>query len=296
MLDLDFHPPFSVRKGHDESTSSSMPLNVQILGSSSAGNCTLVWTGRSAVLVDFGFGPRFIGEGLQRNSLTWTDLTAVVLTHTHGDHIDFHSLKKLTEHKVPVIAPTSVLQVVRRNFRSAVGPAGGSLRTFPKSRELEVGSFHFRAFEVPHDSPGGCFGYRITALAESGPRTLAIATDLGYADGGLPMEFAGCDLLVIESNHDPDMLENSSRPSWLKNRIREIGHLSNPQSATLVGEILARSQRSPKSVLLAHLSQECNTEPIASRTMEAALRDYGFGHIPIDVSHPDRASATILAH
>jgi phosphoribosyl 1,2-cyclic phosphodiesterase len=214
----------------------------------------------------------------------------VALTHTHGDHIDFYTLKKLTEHKVPVVAPGSILQVLRRGFRNAIGPSGGSLQPFPKSRELEVGSFRLSAFEVPHDSPGGCFGYRIAALTDGGEKRLAIATDLGYADDGLPMEFAGSDLVVIESNHDPDMLENSSRPDWLKKRIRELGHLSNPQSAALVGEILARSPTSPAAVLLAHLSQECNTEPLAADTMRTALQEFGFGDVRVEVSHAEQPS------
>lgn len=272
-----------------------MPLSVQNLGSSSAGNCTLLWSGRSAVLVDFGFGPRYIGAGLERNGLRWEDLSAVLLTHTHGDHLDFYTLKKLTELNVPLLAPGSILQHVRRNFRSAIGPGGGSLQPMSKSREAELGAFHFAAFEVPHDAPGGCFGYRIAAETDDGIRTLAIATDLGFADDGLAMEFAGSDLLVIESNHDPDMLENSGRPLWLKNRIREIGHLSNPQSTDLVAEILVRSQARPASVLLAHLSQECNTEPLAALTMRKGLEESGFGGVAIEVSHPDRPSATLVA-
>lgn len=262
-----------------------MSLHVQVLGSSSGGNCTLVWSGRSAVLVDFGFGPRYIDEGLRRHGLDWGNLTAVALTHTHGDHIDFYTLKKLTEHSVPVVAPGSILQNLRRTYRGAIGSTGGCLQPLPKSRELEVGLFRFSAFEVPHDSPGGCFGYRITTLSEGREKHLSIATDLGYADDGLPLEFAGSDLVVIESNHDPDMLENSSRPDWLKKRIREVGHLSNPQSAALVGEILARSRTSPATVLLAHLSQECNTEPLAADTMRNALQDFGFGDVRVEVSH-----------
>jgi hypothetical protein len=81
----------------------------------------------------------------------------------------------------------------------------------------------------------------------------------------------------------------------LKNRIREIGHLSNPQSTDLVTEILVRSQAMPASVLLAHLSQECNTEPLATQTMRKGLEDSGFGSVAVEVSHPDRPSATLMA-
>lgn len=262
-----------------------MSLHVQVLGSSSGGNSTLLWSGNAAVLVDFGFGPRYILQGLQRNGLDWSNLRAVLLTHIHNDHIDFLTLRRLAEKKIPVIAPAGVLQAFRNQYRGPLRSSGGLFEPLPKSRTRELDGFRFTAFEVPHDAQGGCYGYRVAVASAGGVRQVAIATDLGFADDGLPLEFAGSDIVVLESNHDPDMLENSGRPEWLKKRIRDRGHLSNGQSADLMGRILALSRAHPRAILLAHLSQECNTEPIAESVMGAALRNAGFGHIGVAVSH-----------
>jgi len=262
-----------------------MPLHVQTLGSSSGGNSTLLWSGGSAVLVDFGFGPRYIREGLQRNGLDWSDVRAVLLTHIHNDHIDFLTLRRLAEQKIPVIAPAAVLQAFRRQYRGPMLSSGGILEPLPKTGVRELDAFQFTAFEVPHDAQGGCYGYRIAAATPDGVRQVSIATDLGFADDGLPLEFVGSDIVVLESNHDSDMLENSSRPEWLKKRIREVGHLSNDQSANLMGRILTLSRTHPRAVLLAHLSQECNTESIARDVMTNALQGFGFEHVDVAVSH-----------
>jgi phosphoribosyl 1,2-cyclic phosphodiesterase len=262
-----------------------MSLHVQVLGSSSGGNSTLLWSGSSAVLVDFGFGPRYIGEGLERNGLNWSDLKAVLLTHIHNDHVDFFTLKRLAEHRVPVIAPAGVLQAFRKQYRGPMMASGGVLEPLPKTRMRELDAFQFTAFEVPHDALGGCYGYRVVVATADGMKQVAIATDLGYADGGLPLEFAGSDIVVLESNHDPDMLENSGRPEWLKNRIRDVGHLSNDQSGDLMGRILSLSAAPPIAIMLAHLSQECNTEPIAHKAMTGALQGFGFDQVRVAVSH-----------
>ncbi len=262
-----------------------MSLHVQVLGSSSGGNSTLLWSGNSAVLVDFGFGPHYIQEGLERNGLRWSDVKAVLLTHIHNDHVDFFTLRRLAQHRVPVIAPAGVLQAFRRQYRGPMMFSGGVLESLPNALVRELDVYQFTAFEVPHDSSGGCYGYRVAVVTPDGVRQVAIATDVGYADDGLPLEFVGADIVVLESNHDPDMLENSGRPEWLKRRIREVGHLSNEQSADLMGRVLALSRVHPQAVLLAHLSQECNTEPIARKVMETALQDSGFGHVGVEVSH-----------
>jgi phosphoribosyl 1,2-cyclic phosphodiesterase len=266
-----------------------MPLHVQTLGSSSGGNSTLIWSGRSALLVDFGFPPSYLDAGLRRNGLSWENIKAVLVTHTHGDHVNLPTLRWLKDLEIPLVAPEGVIRGIKRLSRNL----SAGLLPLPGSRQLKRDDFHIAAFEVPHDSPGGCFGYRISVSGETGMCQLAIATDLGFADNGLPLEFAGSDLLVIESNHDPEMLENSLRPDWLKKRIREVGHLSNPQSAALVGEILSCSQKIPSAILLAHLSQECNTEPLAASTMMSTLRELGFDGVRTEVSHATHPSALL---
>ena len=104
---------------------------------------------------------------------------------------------------------------------------------------------------------------------------------------------ADSDLIVLESNYDVQMLEDSSRPSWLKRRITQNGHLSNDQCGDSVIQILDRSTTLPKSLALAHVSRECNTNALARECTEEALEHQGVRGINIIETHPDRPSHII---
>ena len=121
-------------------------------------------------------------------------------------------------------------------------------------RAAAIDGFDVEAFAVPHDSSGGCFGYLVHHETLIGRSTVALATDLGYPPEGLARRFADAHAVVIESNHDLQMLESSRRPDWLKQRIREIGHLSNEQSGLFVSEILGHAGTPPQAIVLAHLA------------------------------------------
>ena len=105
--------------------------------------------------------------------------------------------------------------------------------------------------------------------------------------------FADSDAIVIESNHDPDMLEKSGRPEWLRRRIREIGHLSNEQSARFVLEVMKKSTRPPGTLVLAHISQQCNTNALAVACMEDSLACEGFAGISVVPTHKAKPSRVV---
>jgi phosphoribosyl 1,2-cyclic phosphodiesterase len=151
----------------------------------------------------------------------------------------------------------------------------GLLQTFHDG-VLEVGRFDVGCFEVPHDSPGGCYGYAIARTEEGTRRTVTVATDVGFTGDALRKRFTDADVIVSESNHAPDMLENSARPEWLKQRIRKIGHLSNQQCAGFLAEVFHHSKRPPSAVVLAHISQTCNTNALALECTNGELQRNGF--------------------
>jgi phosphoribosyl 1,2-cyclic phosphodiesterase len=103
-----------------------------------------------------------------------------------------------------------------------------------------------------------------------------VATDVGYTGDGLRSRFIDADVIVFESNHDPVMLENSGRPPWLKERIKQIGHLSNQQCAGFLKEVFHHSTRPPAAVVLAHISQTCNTNALALDCTTGELLRNGF--------------------
>jgi phosphoribosyl 1,2-cyclic phosphodiesterase len=151
-----------------------------------------------------------------------------------------------------------------------IGSAGG-----------EAGTLEIASFSVPHDSPGGCYGFGIVDRSVPGRGKVAIATDLGFTGEELVEHFRDARALVIESNHDLAMLERSGRPAWLKKRIREIGHLSNDQCAGFVSEVVRSSARPPGTVVLAHISQQCNTNELAERATSGALLREGFDSVRV---------------
>jgi phosphoribosyl 1,2-cyclic phosphodiesterase len=253
-----------------------MPLHIRVLGSSSAGNCTVVWDEAQALLVDCGFSPRYTFRSLRALGLGPTNLSGVLITHTHGDHINENVLGYLVEWRVPICTPKPVAaELVRRSPAAKMAAQEGLLKTFHDGVQ-EIGPFDVGGFAVPHDSPGGCYGYAIAETREGRRRTVTIATDIGYAEEALRKQFIGADVVVLESNHDPDMLENSGRPEWLKQRIRKIGHLSNPQCAQFLTGVFRDAFQPPGAVVLAHISQTCNTNALALACTEGELGRSGF--------------------
>lgn len=264
-------------------------LRVQVLGSSSAGNCTLVWDGEDAVLVDVGFGSRYLSGALRSVGLSFAALSGVLVTHTHGDHVHDDAVLRLVEFGVPILCPASIRPHLLRNYPAVtVAMRRGLLRPIREST-TSIGSIGITAFDVPHDSPGGCYGYSLT---KDGTK-VTVATDIGFPRDSIVEHFANSTTIVIESNHDPDMLENSKRPEWLKRRIRERGHLSNGECAGLVTSILKASDVAPLAVVLAHISQECNTNPLAVATTADALGREGGSGIPVIETFKDQPSSLV---
>jgi len=270
-------------------------IQLSVLGSSSAGNCTLIWNDRGALLVDCGFPPGYILKHLRAYGLSLADLRGVLITHTHGDHVRGPFVRRLIAARVPMYCPEDIALHLQGIYQSMTQAAHrGLLRPF-RDGVLELDPFQIRSFPVPHDSPGGCFGYSIFADSGGGEKKITFATDLAHADKLLVSHFADSDIVVIESNHDVRMLEESGRPIWLKRRIREHAHLSNEKCAEFVIRVVEKSQRLPGSIMLAHISQECNTRKLALECTGEVLEKRGFAAACLEVSHRYERSEIVKA-
>jgi phosphoribosyl 1,2-cyclic phosphodiesterase len=264
-------------------------LGVQVLGSSSAGNATLAWSGREGVLVDCGFPPPVLRRRLSAAGADLAGIRGVLVTHAHGDHALEETIASLVVQGIPLVCPPGVASVLRRSHTAVrMAERRGQLQILSSLRG-SVGPFHVEAFPVPHDAPGGCFGYTLV----SAQGRITMATDLASTGNGLAGQFAGADIIVIESNHDPSMLESSRRPAWLKRRIRERGHLSNDACARFVVEVVERSASPPQAVLLAHISRECNTPALALSCTSRALAERGWSTVRVLETFPDRPSVAV---
>ena len=255
-----------------------MSVQFAVLASGSRGNSTLVKAGSAGTLIDFGIGPKSIERRLASVGASWDDIHSVVLTHTHGDHIDSATLGRLATRGIPLYAHEGHRRELERLEPLAAIDRAGLFRTYDDRPFLTPDGFQVEPIELSHDG-GPTFGFRFEGRA--GRRTKSVA--VGYlADTGIwssPMADAltDVDLLGVEFNHDVELQSRSGRSGYLIARnLGNRGHLSNAQGAGLIEAVLNRSRPGgPRHVVLLHLSQQCNRPDLAVKEARSAIRASG---------------------
>lgn len=230
--------------------------------SGSRGNAVYIESRGAALLIDCGCSLRAIHKALEANGLSLGAVQAVLITHEHSDHVS--ALRTLAKHHP--------LPFYMSGPTAAALQAGGLLpdeeRLRPFDETAQIGSFSVRRFATSHDCTGSS-GYRIT-LPDG--RQIAVCTDLGVVTEEVRQGIAGCELVMLESNHDVHMLQTGGYPYPLKQRIlSERGHLSNTACAA---ELPALVTAGAKRLVLGHLSHENNRPQIAAAAAKAALLDH----------------------
>lgn len=241
-------PPFSPTDRHR--------LTVQSVGSGSSGNALLVRYDEQAVLVDCGLGVREIGAVLRGHGVRVASLDAILLTHEHSDHI--RGLERALRHDLPVIA-------TQGTARAARIPAALHVPITAQA-PVEIGALQCWALTVRHDAAEPC-GYFIETPAGN----VTVLTDLGCWRDHLTEALRASDLVVVEANHDLQMLRDGPYPAYLKRRVAsDSGHLSNADCAlALIGAF--RDGRELPDVWLAHLSATNNIPALATEAITTAL-------------------------
>lgn len=251
-----------------------MTLKFLSLSSGSSGNCYWLGTEKYAILIDAGIPVRTIQKVLKENGLPFDKIMGVLITHDHTDHI--RSAGSLGElYHLPIYATQPVHDGMNRNYGMQKKLSVASKRVFERDETFVVKGTDFRvtAFTVPHDSTD-CVGYYIEAGTEGEkPVTFCVVTDCGMVTRDIRHYLSQADHIVVESNHDVDMLMNGPYPSYLKKRVRgEGGHTSNAECAMLLHDVFHESLR---HVFLCHLSQENNDPDLCYRTASKALQSEG---------------------
>lgn len=234
------------------------------LFSSSSGNSMYIAASGSSILIDAGMSAKQLELALRRIDADPAQLCAIFVTHEHSDHVK--GLRVFaSRHQISVYASEGTLQALEEaQILNGKFPAG----VVPKSG-MEAGNLFVRPFSIPHDCREG-FGYVIEL---PGKRRLAVATDMGVMTDEVMAAISGCDLVVLESNHDVRMLENGPYPYPLKRRIlSDRGHLSNEACSCVLGQLV---ERGTTRFCLAHLSRENNIPQLARQTAVAALEECG---------------------
>lgn len=229
------------------------------LFSSSKGNSAYLSGGGTHLLIDMGVSLRQLTRALGDHDLAPDMLHGVLITHEHTDHIKGLPML-LKKYRLPVYGSRGTLKHLAAR---ADLPAGALL--IELSQTTEIGGIEVTPFATPHDASHST-GFRFRMPDD---RTVAVATDLGHITDEVRTHISGCDLVMLESNYDPDMLACSSYPYPLKRRIRgDFGHLSNEDSAR---ECVHLIQGGTTRLFLAHLSEQNNLPEIARRTAKALL-------------------------
>lgn len=224
------------------------------LGSGSEGNALLVAAGRTHLMMDCGFGLRETVSRLARLGVMPEQLDGIVVTHEHGDHLG------------------GVARLARK-FDLPVWLTHGTLRSQPEAfagiaclheigpqHSFSVGDIEIIPYPVPHDA-----AEPVQFVFSDGARRLGVLTDIGSGTPHVEAVLNGCDALVLECNHDPDMLMGGPYPYSLKQRVSgRFGHLSNGEAAGLLARL---DTKRLQHLIAAHLSRKNNTPELAVRAL-----------------------------
>ncbi|MBQ8989488.1 MAG: MBL fold metallo-hydrolase [Prevotella sp.] len=236
-------------------------------GSGSSGNCYYLATATDALMIDIGVGIRSLKKHCRDYGVQLNSVRRLLITHDHADHIK--SVGSFSyEYKVPVYATPLVHNGIDHNYCITRKVADEMKKNLEIGRPIQLGDFSVLPFAVPHDASENV-GYEIQA----GGVTFVIITDAGSVTDEMKERIARANYLVIEANHDVEMLKSGPYPEYLKKRIlSSSGHLSNEDCGKALAENMSESLR---HVWLCHLSEENNHPELARKTVETILKSYG---------------------
>ena len=232
-------------------------------GSGSSGNCYVLLADTGTLMIDSGIGVRAVKKYARDYGIRLQDINGILVTHDHADHVK--SVGAISnEYSVPVYATAAVHEGIAKNYcvRKKIEEANKVKIT--SGETFRVGDFNITPFDVPHDSCGNV-GYRI----EYEGTVFCLMTDIGHVTDDIRKNITLADYLVIEANHDVDMLRQGPYPEYLKERVAgPHGHLSNEDCANAVRD---NASEKLKHVWFCHLSEENNHPELLRKTVESVL-------------------------
>lgn len=236
-----------------------MKIKMHVIGSGSKGNATIISDGETNILIDLGVTKERFIEGLNEINMRPDDIDFAFFTHDHIDHIRNHEM--IDENKRYALKDT--IQLDKKHKLVAF-------------KEYKFNTFKVTPIATSHDAKSPC-GY----VLESGDEKLVYITDTGVINIKTFNKMKGADIYFIESNYDNEMLINSGRPQFLIERIdSNHGHLSNMQSANYMAKLISLKT---KAIILAHISEDCNTPEIALSTHQKIYDNLGLDYQNIDL-------------
>lgn len=251
-------------------------MRFAFLGSGSEGNSLLIEsredTTTTRVLLDCGFGIRETARRLERLGVTPDQLDAVLVTHEHGDHVG-SAYAFAARHRLAVYTSHGTW-LATSHMR---GADIADVRVCGADHAFAIGGIQVMPYTVPHDAREP-----LQFVLSDGQSRLGVLTDAGMETPYVTARLSGVDALVLECNHDRELLRNSVYPASLKRRIGgDFGHLANEVAASILGQV---AHAGLNRVVAAHLSKQNNTRELATGALAAAL-----GALPSEVLVADQA-------
>jgi phosphoribosyl 1,2-cyclic phosphodiesterase len=258
-----------------------VPVRLTILGSGSSGNCAYVETDETRILVDAGFSGRQIRQRLAGISRAPENLTGILITHEHSDHVQGLALLAL-KLRVPIYCNRPTGEALQSQFQAKL-----DLRLFSTGATFEMGDVVVETFTVPHDAQDP-----VGFLLHTSAGKIGFLTDLGHATRLVVERVRSANVLLLETNHDVKMLQECPHRPWsLKQRIlSRHGHLSNEAAAEAAEQFMSAELR---HLFLGHLSGECNKPELAYSVMQQRLTKISAPHVTLHLTSQSQASPTL---
>lgn len=259
-----------------------MTMRFCSLASGSSGNCHLINDGEHSILIDAGLSGKQIENKIKEIDIDLKSLSAILVSHEHSDHICGVGVLS-RRYNIPIYANEGTWT----GMESKIGKIKDeNIKYFKSNESFSIRDFNIKPYSISHDA-NEPVGFSI----EKNKVKVSIATDLGYINEDIMEQIKDSNLVVLESNHDEEMLKAGSYPYYLKRRIlSNFGHLSNEAAGNAIVDLVSRNV---KSVLLAHLSRENNFPELAIATVKNILDNKKIivgKDINLDLVYRDRVS------
>lgn len=258
-----------------------MPIHFCSLASGSSGNSQFIASDTTRLLLDAGLSGKYITNALEHIGESLKAIDALLITHEHSDHIKGAGViyRKI---KRPIYATEATWRIMGDKI-GEVAPE--HVHIIKAGEDFTIGDIRVKPIEISHDAAEPV----AYAFCNQQAR-MCIATDLGHCPESVQQEFLECDLLMLESNHDINMLKMGPYPYYLKRRIlSEVGHLSNETAAHVITRAVKEGR--VRSVLLGHLSKENNVPELAYETVGSIVSEAGIRvgeDLNLDLTYRDR--------
>lgn len=252
------------------------------LSSGSSGNCQYIETDKMKVLVDAGLSGKKTQELLMSIDVDASEIDCILVSHEHGDHVKGAGILS-RRFDIPIYANKNTWN----RMEDGLGKLKDhNIKTFNTDCDFELGDLGILPFKVSHDS-AEAVGYSFY----NKNKKISVLTDTGCVDDQIKYNIKNSNLLMIESNHDVNMLKMGSYPWFLKQRVSgEFGHLSNDDAGNLIAEVICGQN---ENILLGHLSGENNFPELAHQTVCNILNENGidiFKDVSLDLTFKDKAT------